>query len=181
MDGFGDWDFWTLPWTNLYFNIIFSIYQVLWTRLRWYDNGRKSSICGNIFVCYISSRSIAGPAVAPIWRQEVNLWALAHAQSRRAQPRDSSAALLFKPPPQVQVLIPFTVGQQQGRGVCLGSCELASGWPGEWLTGVGQYFKLIKTKPFVSESRPAMVAFVRWSFHWNFSSYLAPCEAWNQL
>ena len=132
-------------------------------------------------VCYIFSSSIAGPADAPIWRQEVNLWALAHAQSCRAQPRDSSAALLFKPPPQVQVLIPFTVGQQQGRGVCLGSCELASGWPGEWLTGVGQYFKLIKTKPFVSESRPAMVAFVRWSFHWNFSSYLAPCEAWNQL
>ena len=26
MDGFSDWDFWTLPWTNLYFNIIFSIY-----------------------------------------------------------------------------------------------------------------------------------------------------------
>ena len=51
--------------------------------------------CG--VVCYIFSSSIVGPADAPMWRQEINLWALAHAQSRRAQPRDSSAALLFKP------------------------------------------------------------------------------------
>ena len=82
-----------------------SFYQG-WLR-HWYGNGSGSSKdwklwkylpslkCG--VVCYIFSSSIVGPADAPMWRQEINLWALAHAQSRRAQPRDSSAALLFKP------------------------------------------------------------------------------------
>ena len=74
----------------------------------------------------------------------------------------------FSNPPQAKVPISFAARQQQGKQFCLGSCELSSDWAREKQAGVRQYFGLINGKPFVSESRPAMVAFVRWSFSLEF-------------